>query len=77
MRIIRASEIGSYLYCQRSWWYRITGVQPENKQELQAGTEIHYQHGRTVLISFLYRIAAIILGLTAIGLLAYYLVAVR
>ncbi len=77
MRIIRASEIGSYLYCQRSWWYRITGIEPENKRELQAGTEIHYQHGRNVLVSYLYQIVGFILGLLAIGLLAYYLVTLR
>lgn len=77
MRIIRASEIGSYLYCQRSWWYRISGIEPENKRELQAGTEIHYQHGRNVLVSSFYQIAGILLGLMAIGLFIYYLVTLQ
>ena len=74
MRIIRASEIGSYLYCQRSWWYRISGVEPENKRELQVGTEIHYQHGRTVLVSTFMRLAGFIFLLAAIGVLIYFLV---
>lgn len=74
MRIIRASEIGSYLYCHRAWWYRISGIEPENKRELQAGTEIHYQHGRNVLVSSFIWIAGFIVGLIAIGLLVYYLV---
>jgi CRISPR/Cas system-associated exonuclease Cas4 (RecB family) len=77
MRIIRASEIGSYLYCHRSWWYRISGIEPENKRELQAGTEIHYQHGRNVLVSSFYKILGFLLGLVAIGLLVYYLVALQ
>jgi CRISPR/Cas system-associated exonuclease Cas4 (RecB family) len=76
MRIIRASEIGSYLYCQRSWWYRISGLEPENKKELQSGTEIHYQHGRTMLLSGLLRIAGAVLFLAALALLVYYLVVV-
>jgi CRISPR/Cas system-associated exonuclease Cas4 (RecB family) len=77
MRIIRASEIGSYLYCQRSWWYRITGVEPENQKELQTGTTLHYQHGRNVLVSSFFRISGFILLLVAIGVLIYYLVALR
>ena len=76
MRIIRASEIGSYLYCQRSWWYRISGLEPENKKELQTGTEIHYQHGRTVLAAGLLRIAGVVLFLAALAFLVYYLVVV-
>ncbi|MBA4420369.1 MAG: hypothetical protein C0391_04405 [Anaerolinea sp.] len=74
MRIIRASEIGSYLYCQRSWWYRIAGVEPENKRELQAGTTIHYQHGRFVMASIIFRIAGGMLLLMAIGLFIHYLI---
>ena len=74
MRIIRASEIGSYLYCQRSWWYHIAGVEPENKRELQAGTTIHYQHGRSVMASIIFRIAGGVLLLIAIGLFIHYLI---
>ena len=74
MRIIRASEIGSYLYCQRSWWYRTTGIEPENKRELQAGTSIHYQHGRSVVASLIFRIASGALLLLAIGLFIHYLI---
>lgn len=74
MRIIRASEIGSYLYCKRSWWYRITGVEPENKRELQAGTIIHYQHGRSLVASSIFRIASGVLLLVAISLFIHYLI---
>ncbi len=37
MPIIRASDIGSYLYCRRAWRYRKDGVESENQAELAAG----------------------------------------
>ncbi|GEM_PF-126740 len=55
MRAIRASEIGSYLYCRRAWWYRHTGEESINQVELVAGTELHRQHGRKVLAAGLQR----------------------
>ncbi|MEW6715961.1 MAG: Dna2/Cas4 domain-containing protein [Chloroflexota bacterium] len=48
MRPIRVSEISTYLYCHRAWWYRRQGVEPENQEELEAGQILHYQHGRSV-----------------------------
>jgi len=71
MRIIRASEIGAYLYCQRSWWYRISGVEPENKRELQVGTDIHYQHGRSVAASMILRVAGAVLFLSALAFMIF------
>ncbi len=54
MRIIRASELGSFLYCQRAWWYNTQGVESENKTELAAGSGYHRKHGATVWQSRLF-----------------------
>jgi CRISPR/Cas system-associated exonuclease Cas4 (RecB family) len=73
MRPIRSSEIGSYLYCRRSWWYRKTGVETKNKAELAAGTELHRRHGRQVLAASLTRTLGWFLLLAAILTLVAYL----
>ena len=72
-RMIRASEIGSYLYCRRAWWYRKQGLESENQAELAAGTELHMQHGRNVLAAGLLQVAGYVLLLAAIALLVYQL----
>ena len=69
MKPIRASEIGSYLYCARAWWYHQKGVQSSNQAEMTAGTELHRAHGRQVLASGLTRTLALILLLVALALL--------
>ncbi len=69
MPIIRASEIGSYLYCRRAWRYRKLGVESENQAELAAGTELHRQHGRKTLSALLLRTFGLILLLVSILML--------
>ncbi len=49
MKILRASEISSYSFCQRAWWYTLQGIESENQAELAGGSEYHEQHGRTVM----------------------------
>lgn len=74
MRTIKASEIGSFVYCQRAWWYNHQGVATENVAEMAAGTEIHYQHGRTVMVGGCQRTLAVVFLLGAVVLLVLYFV---
>jgi CRISPR/Cas system-associated exonuclease Cas4 (RecB family) len=73
MRTIRASEIGTYLYCQRAWWYRKQGVPSDNVFELTEGRAIHARHGRTVFLIKVLRILAYGLLLAAAVLMITYL----
>ncbi|NCP87450.1 MAG: hypothetical protein CO094_09945 [Anaerolineae bacterium CG_4_9_14_3_um_filter_57_17] len=72
MRPIRASELGSYLYCRRAWGYRQRGFTPKNQAELAAGTELHRRHGRGLLIAGFLRTLAWLLLLAALVALAAY-----
>ena len=70
MRAVRASEIGSYLFCARAWWYRLQGVESQNQGELAAGTSYHQRHGRSVAASGLLRVLAWLLLMAALVFLA-------
>jgi hypothetical protein len=69
MKTIRASELGSYLFCARAWWYHQQGYESTNQAEMAAGTELHRRHGRTVIASSLTRTLAVLLLLVALALL--------
>ncbi|MCD6577335.1 MAG: hypothetical protein J7K66_04890 [Anaerolineaceae bacterium] len=43
-RTIRASEIGSFIYCRRAWWYQRKKIKPINVGELAAGQIFHQIH---------------------------------
>jgi hypothetical protein len=70
--IIRASEIGAYVYCRRAWWLKRTaGFEPAGKEEIFArGIAAHARHGRLVRRARWQRRAALVLlGLGIILLL--------
>jgi CRISPR/Cas system-associated exonuclease Cas4 (RecB family) len=47
--IIRASEIGEYVYCARAWWLRrVVGLEPAGRERRELGTTLHRRHGRAV-----------------------------
>lgn len=69
MRPIRASEIGSYTYCKRAWWYSCQGEVSENEVEMAAGTAFHHAHGRQVLAAGLLQLGGWIVLLLAVILL--------
>ncbi len=70
MRPVRASEIGSFLYCARAWWYQRQGVEAENQAELTGGELFHRRHGQKVVAAGLMRLAGLFFLLVAVLLLA-------
>ena len=65
--VIRASEIGRYVYCAHAWWLgSVQGLPSEHRGEMAAGTAMHAQHGRGVRASLLLRrLAYAVLALAA------------
>jgi hypothetical protein len=60
-RTVRASEIGSFIYCQRAWWYQRQGFEPMNRNELAAGSEFHSSHNVKTRSVILMRVIALVL----------------
>ncbi len=68
-RVIRASEIGEYIYCHRAWWLgRVQGVENANRAQLDAGLVRHRAHGQLVRRADSLRRAAVSLILLALVL---------
>lgn len=62
MRPIKASELGSFLYCRRAWWYQRQGKTSENTAALANGQRRHNQHALNTR-------AGILLNWLALGVL--------
>lgn len=60
MPTLRASDLGSYLYCARAWAYQRQGLPSSNQKGLADGTSGHQQHGHQVLAAMLLRLLALI-----------------
>ena len=49
LAIIRASEVGEYVYCARAWWLRrVAGLEPAGRERRELGVALHRRHGRAV-----------------------------
>lgn len=59
-RTIRASEIGSYLFCHKAWKYQRQDVKSENVTEMLSGTSLHHAHGRSVIETGFTRVLSIV-----------------
>ena len=62
MRVIKASELNAFLYCQRAWWYQLQGEPSANQAAMDKGTQKHEGHARGVkLIPLLVGLAFLLL----------------
>lgn len=71
-RVLRASEIGAYVYCARAWWLgAVEGVRPQHARRLQVGQAAHERHGQSVILgAVLTRLSYLLLllaGLAGLG----------
>lgn len=65
--VIRASEIGEYVYCARAWWLqRVQGVPSRNIDALRSGQALHQQHGQAVATMRRERRVAMVLAILAL-----------
>jgi hypothetical protein len=71
-RTIRASEIGTFLYCQRAWWYQRQNIKPINQQELTDGSEFHSEHWLQTSSANTLRTAAWIILVISLIILGFY-----
>ena len=64
--IIRASEVGEYVYCAHAWWLRrVVGLEPEGHERRELGTVLHRRHGQAVAGSRLLVTLGVALALAA------------
>ena len=67
MRVIRASEIGEYVFCHRAWWlHQVQGEVSANTHAMAEGTARHARHGRQVSLAAALRLLAVLLLLAAL-----------
>lgn len=69
MRAIRASEIGTFVFCKRAWWYQQRGIATENQAALKSGLLVHERHHKAVMSSNRLRLMAYILLLASLLLI--------
>ena len=77
MKVIRASEIGTYQFCNRAWWYQLQGYKPDNQIELSRGSEIHAKHYYKVTAAGCVQIIAYALLLMAILISVVYVIQLK
>ena len=71
-RTIRAAEIGSFIYCQRAWWYQRQKIKPINQDELTDGSDFHNEHWLQTNSARYLRSAGWILLIASLVILAIY-----
>jgi len=72
--LLRASEIGQYVYCARAWWLgQVKGVPSAHREEMAAGKFSHLLHGKAITqarrwraVAWGFSLAAALMGLLLI-----------
>jgi CRISPR/Cas system-associated exonuclease Cas4 (RecB family) len=68
--IIRASEVGEYVYCARAWWLRrVAGLEPAGRERRELGTALHRRHGQAVVGSRALLLVGAALAIAALALI--------
>lgn len=71
--IIRASEVGEFVFCAKAWWLRRVGdVTPSGSGRRARGTRLHARHGRLVALgggAFWAGLALLLVGLSLLFML--------
>ncbi|MGG5811676.1 hypothetical protein [Falsiroseomonas sp. CW058] len=44
----KASEVGTFLFCRRAWWFERQGAPSDREPERVLGTAYHQRHGERV-----------------------------
>ena len=72
-KLIKASELGEYVFCARAWRLRADGHEPAYGQHArEAGTRWHLEHGQTIRRAARLRLlAALSAVLTLLALLLF------
>lgn len=76
MKKINASEINSFMFCERAWWYMIHGEKTENNEPLTSGWVFHQSYYKNLkLVTRLKKLATglIITALIIISVQSIYL----
>lgn len=69
--LVRASDLGSWTYCNRAWWLaQVQGAAHQDPEALAQGTAAHRAHGQSVGASALLVLAGAALGLIGLAILA-------
>ena len=71
-RTVRASEIGTFVYCQRAWWYQRQKTQPINDKELADGISYHKEHAQKTRLVGNLQITAWLVIFLALAFLTIY-----
>ncbi len=67
---IKASELCTFLYCHRAWWYERKGEKSAKQKEIKMGIEYHKKHAMTIRKAILLRYLALGVFLLALIILS-------